>query len=479
MSEVGLDTLPNARVFEELCRELLLAEGCENVRPTSSGPDQGQDTLVDVPTKTVLGVSLATYVVQCKFNLSGTAVGESVIGDVVGYLSLHGATGLLVVTSASFSGTAVTKANAITKDPRHPYQVILWDGAEVLRRVRRFPAIVAKFWYRSGASYQGKPRVDRFPGYDPSELSSTFAVPPRFADSRIETFLKKEATAPFRARLLELAARYLNSPPVVVILNGPTGSGKTLFACALINEFDAPTKAVVSCDEIADEYKLYAHAGSERLHSLLAFLLDVDILIIDDIGYGFPLGADTRPGLAKFLEDLIQTRISEGRPTILTEPHDPPAAELSSYLNWLRSEYGSYACGDYAVKAWTSAEAIKVGRGCSWLGKSWIGEKLEVVERRIGDVEHILRMPAGEFYARRLVQYGGTEMSQAQEAVAHLDHARALLTQYRKHIESLPWWAIRFDNDGASLEVASPWRADEETVNDARSDGSDEADDVD
>src|SRR5687768_8292847 len=66
--------------FQRFCGDLLLEEGCCNMRGPGTGADQGADLLVDVPAETPLGRELVPYVIQCKWYASNRTVGADELG---------------------------------------------------------------------------------------------------------------------------------------------------------------------------------------------------------------------------------------------------------------------------------------------------------------------------------------------------------------------------------------------------------------
>jgi hypothetical protein len=188
-----------------------------------SGPDQGSDILIDVPHRTPLRTEMIPYVVQCKWTTS--PLGHTVISDIISYLSVHRAKGLLIITSSHFSGTAVTKANALTQDVTNPYSVVLWDGSELCRRLQEFPLLISKYWHReSEGQYTGKLEIDIFPKYNRQTILDELAPRPRYRDSSADWYNSmKGYDESLRSRILSYIERYSASPTVLTIIQGGTG----------------------------------------------------------------------------------------------------------------------------------------------------------------------------------------------------------------------------------------------------------------
>ncbi len=149
MNKLNFKELKNYMAFQELCADILIMEGCKNVRGLGKGTDQGADLIFDLPISSALGVSTKTYIAQCKWYDDKNTVGQNEIGDVIGYLDLHNASGLLFITSSSFSGTAKTKMENVDKSSKHPFDVKYWNGFELTKKLVKYPQLISSYWYFS------------------------------------------------------------------------------------------------------------------------------------------------------------------------------------------------------------------------------------------------------------------------------------------------------------------------------------------
>ena len=147
MKRLPFEDLRSPMEFQQLCVDVLKAEGFKNIRGIGTGPDQGQDALIEVPITSPFGVELQRFVVQCKWYALDNSVGQKEVVADYEYLDLHDAVGLFFITSSRYSGTAVTKMNSIDKSRHHPYQIKFWDGYELTRRLQKHPELITRYWY--------------------------------------------------------------------------------------------------------------------------------------------------------------------------------------------------------------------------------------------------------------------------------------------------------------------------------------------
>jgi len=497
MDLLRFDLLEDAATFERLCADILVAEGCLNVRGLGSGPDQGTDLLLDVPCQTPLINETVPYVVQCKWFSGDNTVGESAIGDVLGYLALHRAKGLLLITSSRFSGTAVTKANAMDRDPANPHHILLWDAAELSRRVRRHPDIIARYWYASSETPTPiTPTPDRFPKYDFTTFLESFAPPPRYESVTMETFPHTEANLANVKALSAFAERYQNASSVVTIVRGEIGSGKTGFAYSLINKCRqrGATVAGLNDTEYLSIFLRYEAAGDERLPQLLACFQEVDYLLLDDFGFNLSDQIKPQRAAAETLVQIVRNRIEANRPTVITTYDNHRSTVVADYVSFLKERYPVLDCGETSVRvkgnewfreqygidlspskpdgASTDQNEHSMFAGV-WLTRGWIGEKLEKIEGKIKNAIAILRTPIEDFEnsQRGYTAEMGYSQTRDAAAVGTLTESLSSLKGYRHHIEALPWDAIVFSATGPRLidrssQAEDPWNNDHDNRDD-------------
>ena len=377
-------------------------------------------------------------------------------------MSLHRASGLLLITSTVFSGTAVTKGNAIDSDPTTPYRVRLWDGPEVLRRVRKFPHLVAKFWYREGTLYAGRVNVDAFPSYVDQELQRNHGVPNLFSDAAVSTYPKTHYNEGIHGELMALAARFRTSAPIITIFGGATGSGKTLFAVALLHDFPSSRKLYLSTISLRSLYESYAYAGDDRVHRLLASVLDADFLVLDDLGYWAPFDRALHRGYWDFLRRLVEARIAEQRPTVLIETCERHQIdELREYLLALREEYPFYHLGHTTLDGQVFAQrSDQPSPAVEEIGMAWLSSKLERIEKDLKRGHWLLAMSNEDYRLKTAPDPYRTLLEQRwTEAADLMTHCQNELRKYRQYCEAFRDARLRFDGDAIVLDDFSTIRA--------------------
>lgn len=476
MDSFHLKALEDSTTFERLCADVLIAEGCLNVRGIGTGPDQGSDILIDVPNHTPLLEETVPFIVQCKWYSDGNTVGEREISDVLGYLSLHNAKGLLLITSSRFSGTAVTKANAIDRDTTNPYRVLLWDAAELWRRIRRHPFLVARYWYSSSEYRSVSPSPDRLPKYEFHSFVEQFQPPTSYASMSIATFPKIDENASAVEALHKFAKRYTSFPPIVTIVTGIIGSGKTGFAYSLLNEKQSTGAIVAGLSHSAfiDFFTTYELEGDDRLPQLIACFTEVDFLLLDDFGFELLDDFPVQRSAAETLIEIVRRRITLDRPTILTTYDNHSSQTIADYVSFLKGLYPTVNCGDavdlrlahgttirVSLKSeiddddhpcQTDAQQVSKFAG-TWLSRSWLSAKLHNVETGVEYAIQTLQTPTEDY--KRIQDYydarGIKRQTRKLEAVQELKATLGELIHYRQHIESLPWNALFFTVDGPKL----------------------------
>src|SRR5262245_35049857 len=106
MDRLPFENLKDPIKFQQLCAEPLRAEGCKNVRGLGTGADQGNDFMFDLPIESILVSELKPFIAQSKLYNIKNSVGENEVSDAISYIDTHNATGILIITSSQFTGTA-------------------------------------------------------------------------------------------------------------------------------------------------------------------------------------------------------------------------------------------------------------------------------------------------------------------------------------------------------------------------------------
>jgi hypothetical protein len=464
MTPPDFDQLADHLAFQRLCGDLLIAEGCCNLRGPGTGADQGADLLLDVPAETPLGRELVPYIVQCKWNATGNNVGASEISDVLGFLSLHRAIGLLIITSSDFSGTAVTKANAIDVDTANPYRVKLWNGVEVRRRLRRHPSLTAQYWFQNKTPMPSPDKVDLWPLFNARELAAKFGPPPLYRNISLESFpVTQEGIHTFNS-LKDYAVRFGSHPPLVTIITGAIGSGKTSFAWSLLNERRKAGALAAGLEpyDVTDLISSYVLRGDERLPPMISAMGELDFLLLDDFGYRLGQHSDTQILACRTMVDVVEHRIKQRRPTLLTiGPGDRVPEQLVAYVNHLQKTYPQIDCGaeDLRLRFKShplddgEAKDVALGR-FAWLSKGWLGEKLKEMERELADAIMMFTLPEVAFaHEQQMFERTGIRENREQQVLSLLRTTLTLAKKRREWIEQLPWRAIRFEDEKAYLET--------------------------
>jgi Restriction endonuclease len=455
MRVLNFNELEDHFSFQRLCGDLLLAEGCCNMRGPGTGADQGADLLVDVPTDSPLGRELVTYVVQCKWYAPHRSVRADELGDVLGFLSLQRATGLLIITTGDFSGTAVTKANSIDRDPTNPYRVKLWNGTELSRRLRRHPTLVARHWYPSRREPFPLEKVDAFPLFHAQELAEKFKVPALYKSLAIETF-RETAAGSERIRSFEnFAERYRKQPPVVTVIVGAVGSGKTGLAWSLLNSRpEAELVAGLAYDDVKDLICSYVFGSDESLPRLISAFIDIDFLLFDDFDYSFGQQSKLQLLACELLVEVVERRIELRRPTLLTVGDFARTPDvLRGYIERLQKSYPTIDCGDKEIRR-HHGKVNTVYVGCYYFSKTWLSEKMSYIEGRLAEAIKILTLPETAFaHEVAMFEQFGIRETREERLISLLDQTLSVAIERRETIERMPWKAIRFEDGNTELEL--------------------------
>ena len=184
MNRLPFENLKDPMQFQQLCAELLQAEGCKNVRGLGRGADQGNDFMFDLPVESPLSSELKPFIAQCKWYGIKNSVNENEVSDSASYIDTHNALGMLIITSSQFTGTSITKIEAINRSPRNSYQIYYWNGTDLTKRLRKYPKIINKFFYLTADEKVS----EQLPEYDEEKFLSEFGLHPFEQNFTTDTF---------------------------------------------------------------------------------------------------------------------------------------------------------------------------------------------------------------------------------------------------------------------------------------------------
>jgi hypothetical protein len=453
--------------FQRLCADLIAAEGGKNVRGFGTGTDQGNDFMFDLPVTSPMDTELLPYIAQCKWYKPSNSVGEDEVGDVLGYLDTHQAVGLLIITSSQFTGTAVTKMEAISRSTRHPYKIKYWDGIELSRRIRKYPEIINRYWSSKEDSYGGneQPFV-----YDEAALLEEYGLSSQELELRLETFPVVAGNEDIVEKLVAYAIVFDDSPPRVTILEGGIGAGKTGFALSLLNRkrLAGFRVAIITWYEYNDIYCDYALRGDNSFVAFSKFCREVDLLLFDDFGMYLTDKSETLIQAANVLIDIVQHRATHGKPTILAVARTHIGKTIGNYVEYLRTSTPSINLGSIDLRgrdttkkdAPSQPEYEVKDHGPTLthvLGRAWLVEKYHLIESEIDRALHALLMPDETNYALRkyLIDRYGDNETREDEIREMLHLAKQRISEYRRFVSSLGFEAMLFYENG-SIEIERP-----------------------
>lgn len=431
--------------FVRLCADLLAAEGGENLRGFGKAADQGADFIVDIPDQSPLGRRTTTYMVQCKWWGESRSVGQAALSEALTALDVHGASGLLFLTSGRFSGTAVTKANAFNRRRRDARSAVLWDGHELSRRLWRNPSVVDRYF--------GSRIEDRRSLSLTRRISS--AVPVRYAAFDLQGFPERGRSrsidADIDSAITELRARKTST----VIIEGGVGAGKTGLAASLARELGFTNEAVrfaASYEYLRILFAQYHTRDREFLESLKN-LISAPCLIIDDFGEKLGTTSESKQFAMDALMRVVNARQAEGRPTLITiysgRGLDRNAAELIARM---KAVGASIRLGHESLRDGASSDVDQCfSSGIEILSRGWLLEKLEKTERSIQNALDICSTPDDVYtgHQKRLAAVYATEPLRKEEELRFvLDNARRSLRDWSEFVASFPFDAIEAQEDG-------------------------------
>ncbi len=280
MKKLPFENLKDSMQFQQLCAELLDAEGCKNIRGMGTGPDQGNDFMFDLPIESPLGSEIKPFIAQCKWYGIRNSVNENEVSDSASYIDTHNASGILILTSSQFTGTAITKIEAINRSPRNSYQIAYWNGIDLTRRLRKYPEIINQFFYPA----RNDGINEQLPDYNEAKFLSEFDLYPSEKNLSVENFPKIPGNGKFVKNLKQFAKTYLNNPSTIVLLDGGIGTGKTGYGFDLLNLMNQQglKTAYVKHNDYKDRYFRYQFNEDDSFLLFTRFCQEVDVLFFDD-----------------------------------------------------------------------------------------------------------------------------------------------------------------------------------------------------
>jgi hypothetical protein len=254
--------------------------------------------------------------------------------------------------------------------------------------------------------------------------------------------------------LSEFAKQFSDKPPIVTIVQGGVGTGKTGFAYALLNarREAGSTIAGLNDRDVDEVLNAYEFSGDDRLPALIGALFQVDFLLLDDFGFQVSSHSNSAEQVA-FLVEVVRGRIARGLPTILTCYPVSQDKEIDSFLETLRADYTVIDCGtgfelrqleksqwfeELATETqsrpnFPAKETPAESKPFIFLTSGWIAEKLGKVEVDIEDCIHTVEMSEREFLYSRSARFG---QNRDQIAAQKLRSTFLMLRKYREHIDS-------------------------------------------
>ena len=473
MDRLPFEKLRDSMQFQKLCIDILEAEGCNNARGLGTGSDQGSDIMIEIPVNSPLGTDFQSFIVQCKWYTPNNNVGQDEVLVDFEYLDLHNAIGLLFITSSHFSGTAVTKMNSLDRSSRNPYQVKFWDGHELTKRLRKYPELIARYWHskeEKQKSFDEPPTLHEIQQF----LSEyRFIDPGKFANFTMESFPKIPGNEQYVDDLRRYFEEFTSHSPVLTILEGAIGAGKTGFAWVLMNQkrvegYEVAEIRPQTFQSIFFEYKLL---GDNRFPAVFSFFKDVDILLLDNLDRDRLLldKSDTQQQFANVLVDLVKYRIEVGKLSIISvvTAEETTSKPLQNYLHYLKKHYPVVYVGNESMRPYLTWDGVsEKSEGLDktvsekeseprkpmskYLGKSWLIEKYEDIEKSLERGIDILVTPEDidEANRQRWREVSGEYQTREESILDELRYAKRNLIKYRDFVSGCQFRAIRFGSDG-------------------------------
>jgi DNA replication protein DnaC len=410
------------------------------------------DITIDVPISSPLGDDFKSYIVQCKWYKPERSVGENEIGNIIDYLSMHSADGLLMITSGYFTGTALNKYRALDRTNKHPYKIKLWDGHELTKRLKKHPEIISSYFYKERSQSEKDKVISKLPKYNEDEFLLEYGVPEAFKEHTIDSFPVMQENKKYVEQLKAFAFEFNKKPPLITMINGAVGSGKTGYAWSLLNKLKENGQKVagISSLDFVNAYMNYRFDSSDCLISLLRFLYEVDYLLIDDYGMFLP---EISKEAAEYLVGIVKERKKKHKNTIITmTPNNKQGFVVSSLVEYIKRHHRIIFTGDVDIRRKDEGDdnAERVFSGYQALGKSWLKEKFRNVENTIDRALDIAVIPEDEFntsFERFREQYGMTA-TKDEELIETLKDLKGMFKKYTGFIMSCNFETILFYDDG-------------------------------
>ncbi len=351
MNRLPFEELLSSMEFQQLCAELLQAEGCKNISGLGTGNDLGKDILIDVPISSPLGYRFEKFIVQCKWYKTANNVGHAEIGDIISYMSLHNAKGILMITSSEFTGTAVNKMDSINNDNRSPYEIKYWNGFSLSRLLLKHPQLIRKYWYKSS---EKEVPYKLLPEYNFKEMKDRYKVPPLYSNSSLESFPNINENLKYIENLTLFTDRFLRETIEFTIIDGVIGAGKTGFGCTLLNLVSGSHCEVAFLNSYDFNQAFFEYVLESKMYFLLLnrFLEEVDYLLIDDFGLFLRDESPTQIKAAETLVGICKTRRKSGKPTIITISQNGGEVSfiVKKYIEYLKKTYRTVYVGDVDLR---------------------------------------------------------------------------------------------------------------------------------
>jgi DNA replication protein DnaC len=432
--------------FQNLCSDILLELGFENIIGSGTGPDQGLDLLAEYYSKSPLGNKKHICLVMCK-HLKKHNVSENDIGDIQGYLSLHKADTLLIITTSNISGTAITKINAINKDVRSFYNIYFWTRNELDKIIIKYPHLITK--YIEFNNLKNKHSKSKNSIYNFNFFKKKYKPYKKAFLLRISTFPKNESNKLIFTKIINFAKEYKKNPNKLLVIEGGTYIGKTGYAFSLINELKSLNKtAYIEHFYLFKTYVEYNYNKNSDFLYRLKFLEDIDFLIIDDFGIDIKDKTETQILFIEITKKLINKRILNKKNTILN--FNTEIKISSNYLDIIKNLKNNF-------------EFIWLGEGCYlkkninsiaingvYLGKSWLLEKFGNLKITNGGIIDALKTP-DDIYRKKqeyMNEIYGTQPTKKEYIERLVNASNNNIDKYVSFIEQLNFDSLFFHNNG-------------------------------